>query len=30
MRADFSWDVSARRYVAVYESLARHGASAAV
>ena len=30
MRADFSWDVSARRYVALYESLARHGASAAV
>jgi starch synthase len=30
MRADFSWDVSARRYVELYESLARHGASAAV
>ncbi|MEK6300437.1 MAG: glycogen synthase GlgA [Acidobacteriota bacterium] len=30
MHADFSWDVSARRYVELYESLARRGASAAV
>jgi starch synthase len=30
MHADFSWDSSARRYVELYESLARHGASAAV
>ncbi|HSO76152.1 MAG TPA: glycosyltransferase, partial [Blastocatellia bacterium] len=30
MHADFSWDRSARRYVELYESLARHGASAAV
>jgi starch synthase len=30
MRADFSWDASARRYVELYERLARRGASATV
>jgi starch synthase len=30
MNADFSWDVSAKRYVELYESLARRGASASV
>jgi starch synthase len=30
MRADFSWDNSARRYVELYERLARRGASATV
>ncbi|HMG35219.1 MAG TPA: glycogen synthase GlgA [Blastocatellia bacterium] len=30
MRADFSWDVSARRYADVYEQLARRGARATV
>ncbi|HET9530596.1 MAG TPA: glycogen synthase GlgA [Blastocatellia bacterium] len=30
MRADFSWNVSARRYVELYERLARRGAAAAV
>ena len=30
MRADLSWDVSARHYIEVYERLARRGASAAV
>ena len=30
MRADFSWDLSARRYVEVYEQLARRGARATV
>lgn len=28
MRADYSWSVSARRYIEVYEKLARRGASA--
>jgi starch synthase len=30
MRADFSWDTSARRYVELYEKLGRRGASATV
>jgi starch synthase len=30
MHADFSWDTSARRYVELYEKLARRGASATV
>jgi starch synthase len=30
MRSDFSWDSSARRYVELYEKLARRGASATV
>jgi starch synthase len=30
MRADFSWDASARKYVELYENLARRGAAAAV
>jgi starch synthase len=30
MRADYSWDASARRYIVLYENLARRGASATV